>query len=51
VVALVVMMHSNVTYSGMGMWYYIEGDPRRLAPLTAAWYEHGRFRHTLGLAR
>jgi peptidoglycan/LPS O-acetylase OafA/YrhL len=36
VVALVVVMHSNVTYSGMGMWYYVEGDPRRLGQASRA---------------
>lgn len=30
VIFLVVVMHSNVTYSGMGSWYYTEGDPGRL---------------------
>jgi peptidoglycan/LPS O-acetylase OafA/YrhL len=27
VIFLVVVMHSNVTYSGMGGWYYKEGNP------------------------
>ena len=30
VIFLVVVMHSNVTYSGLGSWYYTEGDPKRL---------------------
>ncbi len=30
VIFLVVVMHSNVTYSGMGRWYYVEGSPARL---------------------
>jgi glucan biosynthesis protein C len=30
VIFLVVVMHSNVTYSGLGSWYYTEGDPRSL---------------------
>ncbi len=31
VIFLVVVMHSNVTYSGFGMWYYTEGSPQRLS--------------------
>ncbi len=34
VMLLVVAMHSNVTYSGMGSWYYTEGRPDRLDPLS-----------------
>src|SRR5512142_1983035 len=30
VIFLVVVMHSNVTYSGFGGWYYKEGDPSAL---------------------
>lgn len=30
VVMLVVVMHSNVTYSGMGSWYYVEGHSSQL---------------------
>ena len=29
-VFLVVVMHSNVAYSGMGRWYYTEGIPESL---------------------
>jgi peptidoglycan/LPS O-acetylase OafA/YrhL len=36
VMFLVVAMHSNVTYSGMGRWYYTEGSPERLDPLSRA---------------
>jgi glucan biosynthesis protein C len=31
VIFLVVVMHSNVTYSGLGSWYYVEGDPNKLS--------------------
>lgn len=34
VIFLVVAMHSNVTYSGMGGWYYKEGNPGALDPLS-----------------
>ncbi len=34
VIFLVVAMHSNVTYSGMGGWYYKEGNPAALDPLS-----------------
>lgn len=34
VIFLVVVMHSNVTYSGFGGWYYKEGDPDLLDPLS-----------------
>ncbi len=34
VIFLVVVMHSNVTYSGMGGWYYTEGRPGALDPLS-----------------
>ncbi len=30
VIFLVVVMHSNVTYSGFGGWYYTEADPKNL---------------------
>jgi surface polysaccharide O-acyltransferase-like enzyme len=30
VIFLVVVMHSNVTYSGLGGWYYKEGSPQML---------------------
>jgi peptidoglycan/LPS O-acetylase OafA/YrhL len=30
VIFLVVVMHSNVTYSGIGSWYYTEGNPASL---------------------
>jgi surface polysaccharide O-acyltransferase-like enzyme len=30
VIFLVVVMHSNVTYSGLGGWYYTEADPNKL---------------------
>ncbi len=36
VIFLVVAMHSNVTYSGMGRWYYVEGSPDRLDPVSRA---------------
>lgn len=36
VMLLVVGMHSNVTYSGMGRWYYNEGLPQLLPPASAA---------------
>ena len=31
VIFLVVAMHSAVTYSGFGSWYYIEGSPEKLS--------------------
>jgi len=31
VIFLVVVMHSAVTYSGLGGWYYIEGSPENLS--------------------
>ena len=31
VIFLVVVMHSAVTYSGFGSWYYIEGSPEKLS--------------------
>ena len=31
VIFLVVAMHSAVTYSGFGGWYYIEGSPEDLS--------------------
>jgi len=34
VIVLVVVMHSNVTYSGFGDWYYKEGNPDLLEPLS-----------------
>jgi len=34
VIALVVVMHSNVTYSGMGGWFYKEGSPDQLDVLS-----------------
>lgn len=34
VIFLVVVMHSNVTYSGFGGWYYKEGSPAALGPLS-----------------
>jgi peptidoglycan/LPS O-acetylase OafA/YrhL len=34
VIFLVVVMHSNVTYSGMGGWYYTEGNAAGLDPLS-----------------
>jgi peptidoglycan/LPS O-acetylase OafA/YrhL len=36
VIFLVVVMHSNVTYSGMGSWYYVEGSPSRLDIVSAS---------------
>jgi surface polysaccharide O-acyltransferase-like enzyme len=33
VIILVVAMHSAVTYSGLGGWYYIEGSTRKLSVL------------------
>ena len=36
VIFLVVVMHSNVTYSGMGRWYYVEGAPARLNVVSAS---------------
>jgi len=33
VIFLVIAMHSAVTYSGMGGWYYKEGSPERLSTL------------------
>jgi peptidoglycan/LPS O-acetylase OafA/YrhL len=35
VIFLVVVMHSNVTYSGMGSWYYTEGNPAHLDTVSA----------------
>ncbi len=34
VIFLVVVMHSNVTYSGIGSWYYTEGNPASLDPVS-----------------
>jgi peptidoglycan/LPS O-acetylase OafA/YrhL len=34
VIFLVVVMHSNVTYSGIGSWYYTEGNPASLDMLS-----------------
>ncbi len=34
VIVLVVIMHSNVTYSGMGGWFYKEGNADTLDPLS-----------------
>ncbi|HOF33922.1 MAG TPA: acyltransferase family protein [Spirochaetota bacterium] len=34
VILLVVIMHSNVTYSGMGSWYYTEGNAASLDVLS-----------------
>jgi len=34
VIFLVVVMHSNVTYSGIGSWYYTEGNAASLDPLS-----------------
>jgi peptidoglycan/LPS O-acetylase OafA/YrhL len=36
VMFLVVGTHSGVTYSGMGRWYHVEGQPDRLDPLSSA---------------
>jgi glucan biosynthesis protein C len=36
VVLLVVVMHSNVTYSGLGSWYYTEGKVEQLDALSRA---------------
>ena len=31
VIVFVVLMHSAVTYSGFGSWYYVEGSPEKLS--------------------
>lgn len=33
VILLVVLVHANVTYSGIGSWYYVETQPETLDPL------------------
>jgi glucans biosynthesis protein C len=44
VIFLVVGMHSNVTYSGFGRWYYTEGRPDRLGlPSVIAFGLYGSF--------
>jgi len=44
VIFLVVLMHSNVTYSGLGSWYYVEGDPSKLDfPSLAAFAVYGAY--------
>jgi len=38
VIVLVIAMHSAVTYSGMGGWYYVEGSRRSLSFLEFAFF-------------
>ena len=45
VIFLVVVMHSNVTYSGIGSWYYTEDNPASLDRC------HGYFSACTGLSR